>query len=422
MSGTMTIGRVGRDASLPLSVPESGRWSGDTLSLSGTLGSELGDKTKGRVLRDQFHGLADRVGRVLPVTFSDTPELDGWYRLGRPSISSTVGSFATGVFNMSIDLERVTRSANVLQELRMLGAVRTNSHSFTTVARGWYSPGVRPLALSDGAANPDPYTRQTRTGSEGPVVVVVDSAQQLFDATARWYVSPADYYAGACSVTRLVAGTYYTVVGDHIPAGSEGTFAISNTLVSVLGSTTAGKAEFSMLWHDGTAWESFKTYRITGAGGGEYGYGPVLLQIVRNDVNVVAVRLFFGQSATPAEQAWLDMTIRRGARHVEFRWHSATRSDDWGVQPTTANAGTAHTSGLHAASADASGNKWILTTPRAVTADTVNGRIWLSVTAANFPFMIGAEMAGAGGGFDVFTSQVYQYFGAVSTAQRPVVS
>lgn len=425
MSGTMTIGRVGRDSGLSLSVPESGRWSGDTLSLSGTIGSELDDAVKGRVLRDQFHGLADRVGRALPVTFADSPELNGWYRIGRPSISSTGGSFATGVFNVSIDLERVTRSANVLQELRILGAVRTNSHSFTSVARGWYSPGVRALALWDGLHSIDIFTRGFRSGSDGAVLTVVDSApdQDLFNATARWYVSPADYYAGACNVTRLVGGTYYTIVGEQIPVGSEGTWAIGNSLVSVLGSTTAGKAEFSMLWHDGTAWESFKTFRITtDSSYTDYEYGPVLLQIVRNDVDAVAVRLYFDQAVTPVDQLWLDIVLRRGSRHAEFRWHSGSTSASWGVRLTTASAGTNHTSGLHATSADADGNKWILTSASTMTKDTTNGRFYVTSATRDFSFMIGAEMAGAGGGFDDFTSQVYQYFGAVRTSQRSAIS
>lgn len=423
MSGTMTIGRVGRDTSLPLTVPESGRWSGDTLSLSGTIGSELGDQTKGRVLRDQFHGLADRTGRVLPVTFADTPELDGWYRLRRSGISSDGASFATGIFDVSVELERVTRSANVLQEMRMLGAVRTNSHSFTTVARGWYSPGVRASGLWDGLRSIDTLTRQHRTGADGAVLVVVDTAadDSLFDATSQWYVTPADFYAGGCNITRLVSGAYYTVIGEHIPYGYEGAWAIGNTLVSVFGSTTAGTAEFSMLWHDGAAWESFKTFRITADSSyTDFGFGPTVLQVIRNDVDEAAVRLLFGGAVKPINQVWLDIVIRRGARHAEFRWHSSDTSAQWGVRQTSASAGTNHTSGLHATSADSDGNKWILTSALTMTKDTTNGRFYVTSAARDFPFMIGAEMAGAGSGFDDFTSQVYQYFGAVRTNQRTV--
>lgn len=423
--GTMTIGQVGLDPGCPLTVPSSGRWTGDTLTLSGTLGDQ-GTKTQGRVLRAQFQGLADRVGDVLPVTFGDSPELDGWYEIGRPSISTDGASFESGVFDLSIDLTRVSRSANVLQEMRLLGAGRTNSHTFTTVRRGWYSPGVNAYAIDDGTYSVNAPTRNPRTGADGAMLVVVDNASgvSLFDATARWRVAADDYYDGGCTILRAVEGTYYRVVGEQIPAGYEGTWAMGNSLLSILGSTTAGKVEWSMLWHDGANYESFKTFRITNdSSWTEHGYGPVGMQIIRNNVDVAAIRVFYGAINT-ANQFWLDISVRRGARHAEFRWHgqdTVAGSLAWGVKLTSAEAGTNHTSGIHATSADAAGNKYILTSPSTVTTDTTNGRMRLSSNSTDFRFMVGAEMAGAGANFDDFTAIVYQYMGAVSTRQRAVL-
>lgn len=426
--GTMTIGPVGTDPNLPLTVPESGTWSGDTLSLSFTLGDGFGSATKGKVLRDQFHGLADRVGQVLPVTFGDTPDLDGWYVIGRPRVSSDGASFANGVFDGSIDLERVSRSANVLQEMRLLGAGRTNSHTFTTVRRAWYSPGVGAFAIDDGTYSVNAPTREPRTGADGSMLVVVDNPTgvSLFDGTARWRVAPTDYYKGGCSISRTltVGGTYYRVMGEQIPSGCEKLWSIDNSLVAVLAGATADVAEFTMVWHDGAGYESTKTFRITNdSSWTELGYGPVGMQIIRNTVDVAALRVFYGAQNT-ANQFWLDVSVRRGARHAEFRWHgqdTVAGSLAWGVKLTSSIAGTNHTSGVHASSADASGNKWILTSPSTVTTDTTNGRMRLSSNATDFAFMAGAEMAGAGAGFDDFTSIVYQYMGSLSTRQRAVI-
>jgi len=116
--------------------------------------------------------------------------------------------------------------------------------------------------------------------------------------------------------------------------------------------------------------------------------------------------------------------MRRGARHAEFKVtapYSDAASTFYGVKLTTGEAGTTHTSGVHATAADASGNKYILSSPVAIVADTTNGRLRQNVGSNSWSFMVGAEMAGAGGGFDDFTSIVYQYFGAINTRQTSVI-
>lgn len=423
----MTIGQVGID--VELAVPESGRWSGDTLSLSGTVGDRAATKTTALVLRDQFHGLAQRDGEVLPVTFGDTPELDGYYRIRRPQVSTVGASFESGIFDVSVELERVRSSAQVMQEMRLLGAGRTNAHSFTTVRRGWYSPGVSAFGVDDGTGSVNAPTRQYRSGSDGAMLVVVDnSAGTLFlsniAAVARWFVAAGDHYKGGCTVSRAVGGTYYRVVGEQIPAGFSGSWAIGNTLLTVLGSTTAGKAEWSMVWHDGAGFESFKTFRITtDSSWTEFGYGPIGMRVVRNRADLAHVRVFYGSQGRAALFS-LDVVVRRGARHAEFKWTTyggeLGTTGAWGVKLTSAEASTTFTSGLRATSADASGNKYWISSPVAGTADTTNGRLRATSSAATFSFGVGAELAGAGAGFDQFTDQVYQYMGALRTRQRAV--
>lgn len=425
--GSMTIGRVGLD--IPLTVPESGSWSGDTLSLTGTLGDQSTSRTVSNTLRDQFHGLAQRDGEVIPVTFGDTPELDGFYRLRRPTVSTVGASFESGIFDVSVELDRVRSSAQVMQEMRLLGAGRTNAHSFTTVRRGWYSPGVSAFGVDDGTTSVDAPTRQYRSGADGSMLVVVDNPSgKLFlsntSATARWFVSPGSYYLGGCAVGRSVGGTYYRVVGEQIPAGNTGLWSVSNSLVTLLGSTTSGKAEWSMLWHDGTGYESFKTFRMTtDSSWTEFGYGPIGVRVVRNRVDMSHVRVYYGSQGKAALFS-LDIVVRRGARHAEFKWTAfggeLGAQAQWGVKLTTVEAGTTFTSGLRATSADASGNKYWMSSPVAVGADTTNGRLRSTSATTAWSFAIGAEMAGAGGGFDQFTDQVYQYMGALRTRQRAV--
>lgn len=425
--GSMTIGQVGID--IPLTVPESGTWSGDVLSLNGSLGDQSTSRAVSNTLRDQFHGLAARDGEVVPVTFGDTPDLDGYYVLRRPRVQSVGASWESGVWDWSCELERVRASAQVMQEMRLLGAGRTNAHSFTTVRRGWYSPGVGAYGVDDGTGSVDAPTRQYRSGADGSMLVVVDNASGMLflsntAAVARWFVSPGSHYLGGCTMTRAVGGTYYRVIGEQIPSGNTGLWSIANGLVAVLGSTTAGKAEFSMLWHDGAGYESSKTFRITtDSSWTEFGYGPVGMRVVRNRPDMVHLRLFYGAIGKAALFS-LDLVLRRGARHVEFKWTTyggeLGTTGAWGVKLTSAEASTTFTSGIRATSADASGNKYWISSPVAVTADTTNGRLRATLPATTWSFGIGAQMAGAGGSFDDFTSQVYQYMGALRTRQRAV--
>lgn len=424
---SMTIGPVGRD--VPLTIPETGNWNGDTLALSFNTGDQATSRTAALVLRDQFHGLAAREGEIVPVTFGDQPELDGYYRLRNPRVSTVGASFESGVFAASCDLDRIRSSAQVMQEMRLLGAGRTNAHTFTTVRRGWYSPGVGAYGIDDGTGSVNAPTREFRSGADGSMLVVVDnSAGTLFlsnpDAVARWFVAPGDYYKGGCSISRSVGGTYYNVVGEQIPAGFTGRWAMGNTLFSVLGSTTADVAEFSMLWHDGTGYESYKTFRITqDSSWTEFGYGPVGMRVVRNRVDLSHLRVYYGALGTAALFS-LDVVVRRGARHAEFKWTALGGElgvqAEWGVKLATGEGSTTFTSGLRATSADASGNQYWISSPVAVAADTTNGRLRSDATATSWSFGIGAQMAGAGSGFDDFTSLVYQYMGALRTRQRAV--
>lgn len=426
--GSMTIGQVGLD--IPLTVPETGSWSGDTLSLSGSLGDQSTSRAISNMLRDQFHGLASRDGEVLPVTFGDTPELDGYYLLRRPRVQSTGASWESGVWDWSCDLERIRSSSQVMQEMRLLGAGRTNSHSFTTVRRGWYSPGVNAYGVDDGTGSVNAPTRQYRSGADGSELVVVDNvlgSSYLSNTAAvvRWFVSPGDHYKGQVSLTRSVNGTYYRIVGEQVPAGNLMSWAFGNGLVGIVPGGTAGKAEWTMFWHDGAGYESFKTFRITtDSSWTEFGYGPVGMQIVTNRVDQGHVRMYYGALGKSALFS-LDIVIRRGARHAEFKWTALGgelgTALAWGVKLTSAEASTTFTSGVRATSADASGNKYFMSSPTAVTADTTNGRLRLSSSTTSFSFAVGAEMAGAGAGFDQFTDLVYQYMGALRTRQRAVI-
>lgn len=427
MTARMTIGPVGHD--IPLAVPSSGRWRGDQLTVDlSTAAADLdGDNPAAvaRVLRDQIHGLTDLAGTVQPVTFEGTPELDGWYRLGAPDLTTDQASFADGDFDGSIDLDRVTRSANVLQELAMLGAGRANAHGLTTQRRGWWSPGVDAYGVDDGTGSAAAPTRAIRTGSEGSMLVVVDnpSGLSLFTGKGRWRVAPGDAHRGSCRILRRVDGQLYRVVGSQIPADAATGWGVSNTLIAVTnsGDNTPG---CDIRWHDGAAWGPPLSIRITsGSGWADVDWPAVTPQVIRNTVDAAALRIFYGGLNAGLEIGWLDVAVRRGARHAEFRWNvPGGLADSWGIAQNPDSGADTHTSGIHQDPAAVDGTKWVFTTPVALTADVGDGRIRSTSTATTrWPFMVAQEPAAAVAGIDQFPDLVYQYMGASFTRQRCVI-
>ncbi len=175
-----------------------------------------------------------------------------------------------------------------------------------------------------------------------------------------------------------------------------------------------------MQWFVGGVWESLKTLRVTtDSSWTEFARPATSVAVLRNSPEFCAVRIFFGKVVT-SDVYHLDIGLRSGARHAEFLWNSPTQvTDDYGVKLMTATPMTTHTSGAHATSADADGNKVILSTPQTVSVDVTNGRI--RGTTAPFPFMVGLE-PGSPTTNDTFTNIVYQYFAEVGETQRVVQS
>lgn len=431
LPGRITIGRVGlidgAGNGIPLNVPDSGSWRGDTLSIGGDIDpAAAGGKTQALVLRRQLQGLAAATGEVRPATFGDTPELDGYYRVGSIQITSPRGDpgFAHGSFGWSVELTPVDGWASALLQSRLQGGLRgkpdgtANAHSITTAhTLSWWSPGLVAPATFSMAGVSGASVQLSRPSVDGTVHVLYDTAEFYFDASPSWYTPPGDYYKASAGIAMdYGTGTYYGVVGDQIQ-NRPGHWALGNGLVTVLGSTSQAFAQFSILWFGGTAFESLKTVRVTLDGTNLAPWPAAAVRILCNTPERAAVRVYFATTGIDGRLT-LDLSLRRGAKHVEGLLSSPT-GRQWGVKLATNEAGTNHTSGIHASSADADGNKYILTSPQAVTTDA-NGGIYLSSASTRLAFMVGAELAGSGAG-DNFTDLVFQYFAYQAERQRVVV-
>ncbi len=250
---------------------------------------------------------------VVPVSFSEAPWLDGFYRVAQASVDSTHPSYWT----LSLDLEPVRSFSSPLFESRLLGGKRTGVaagvspiawHGLPNGVDGWQNHSL-------GANSP---TSLIYNGETGYVFVVRDDANTQFNATVSYFLSPAEWYQAASVLT----------VAGHVAVGREcrnapADWQVSNGLVRVKSRATASVDVER--WDAGTgAWIALGTFT--------FGYqlssvftgfrAPHTLTVLRNAPSCVAIRLSCGVTTMPSagmvrDLATVDLVLRRGSRAVE---------------------------------------------------------------------------------------------------------
>lgn len=432
----LIVGRAGADLSLPLPSPTTIDRDGDRVRFRGNLWSETTDAADaspalGRVLRDQVVGLdpSNSPGApVRPVIY--TPgEIARFGRVLSASCGTSKAAEANGVWPYDIEVEWVTSSHAPLVEERVFARLRTqpdgtaNAHS---IAEGdthfAHSPGGGIFGYDRILPADSSFSR---TGADGLLPIALSDPPT--NGSVRWYVAPGDFYDGSVGIARTIDGATpllnqtYKVVGREMP-NFPGGWVMFNSLCAVIGSATANVVEFTMLWHDGTAYESSKTFRITSdSSWTDSGVQARQVRVIRNTPEACTLRVRMAGAGVSFDQANLDITLRRGAPYAEFLFTSSSLA--WGVKLSgSTEALTSLTGGARATNNDASGNKLLLASPQGITLDATNGRMRLTSAATKFAFMVGTAIAGGVGTGDGQTqSVVYEYFAAASGTQRLVI-
>lgn len=379
---TLTIGRVS------VAAPTGIAHSGDRLSL--TFDILPATLAEAKVRRQQVLGLADNPDEpVVPVTWSDDSDYDGYYHVASASVSPTITYLTGRLLRCSVELERIGGGyAKPMIEVAVAAAVRSNQQSVTTLnppaASGWLVTG---FPVGNGEAG-NTASLFTLAGYGSPLGTATGNLQtatiaSLTNATSDvlWYYSqPADFYDGAAmiEVSRDNGSTWYPVVGRQIPSGVTLYWRISNGLVRVSPSFDDVNVRGELLvevW-SGSAWESMPTMRrrfdSSGSTIGHFGFldptsnatyqytDPVILA---NGADQVALQIPQANGRTET------YTLRRGVPFVdltligpaaEYRGVSATAAS-WTLLEADdiAASGTADIGGSGAT--DGNGNSLIVT-------------------------------------------------------------
>ena len=426
--GNFTLGRLGLDVVMDTANGPD-RWEIDGNRVRFRADIRATNLTDAKFARFQAIGLHPDNNpdeAFVPFTWTeDAVAWDGFYRVESVRVGTVSASLTANWFPAEFEIVRLPDNSNApLAESRLLGGCRTNSHNITNgVALSWWAtPGD---AYQDRVAG---TTTQNRTGSGGSIRVQYTNCvgTALTDNAPTFYCAPGDWYDSAAKIQMTGDGgpTYRTITGRQL-LNLPTYWRLDNGLVRVTPGGPDGTLAVSH--YDGAAWLTSKVYQLKIGGVAVTAFRAVT--ILRNAAEEVRVRLTLEHSAAVEAAINVDVGLRRGALWVDgvmsrsaealSSTESAAVGYNLGVGCYTNEAGTAHTSGVHATASDGAG-KYILSGTRVSSVTTNGGSIDAATIGVDvFPFMLGYELDGATTN-DLFTNQVYGWFGAVEETMRVV--
>lgn len=405
---SMTIGRCTL-ADDPHGV--SRRWRGDDVSFTVDIDG-VGDADAMAAKIQQLRGLMGNDDEdVFPLTWSEDPTLDGFYRGFEVEVQGTAVDLATGVCTSNVRARRVGGFGAPEFEVVATSTTMTNSHGLAAAQRvaipaTGFIGASEPLEVTTAPSGGFSWlAANAYTTDDGSVYWVNTAVGSPFRWT--WSGSPAGFYVGSTRFEALYGATYYPVVGKQIPllGANAQDWRISNGLVRV-SITTAARIEVQH--YDGSAWDTVKSWSMSASPSGVKG-----VTILRNSPNQVVVRVSL--SGALLERRTLDISLRRGMRWAAF-YHRWEYGSPQLIKPTTVEAGTAITGGLGATATDASGNRYVVASPMAHAATGASGQLAQSGVPVAMAFMIGSQVGADGSA----AAQVAQYIAAISEEQRVI--
>lgn len=418
MGDALLIGRV-TDPTVLTNV-EAVPVSADRLRLSGRITTDDVDVAK--ATRDQLVGMANNPDEpFVPLRWQKDPTLDQVVMPRSATVTMDPGSLERGWFPFDLEVDRVPGGALPALEAVCLGGFRSNSVGLTSgFVHPWHAVPEAALDYYDGGSGFTSSFVFSRTSYSGDLGICHFSTG-VSKRVALYSLRPSDWYVGAARVEQTRPdGSYYTVAGRALYSGLSSTgWRITNDLVRVSPSATAG--ELLIECFDGTSWAGSKKVKITAYDGiSTFTVNRInTIAVRRNAPEEVRVRLTVGVNSGGADypiRITLDLSLRRGARHVEARMATFGTAVLGAVETDPVEAGTALTGGGYTS---AGTTKLIMLSPANGTFDTVNSKLdclGVGVRATAWSFGLGWQVAGA----ELASSVRDEYFGPVTETQTVV--
>ncbi len=305
-------------------------------------------------------------GQVIPVTFTDKPERNGYYTVKNAGSTYTEQRTEVVTADWKVSLDRIGSDSETDLQSRLTGAVRLNDFSLT--GERWHAPPIGHYGYYTGSTN---ATTMTRTGADGAMTVYRGVPANV---SPRWGCAPTAYLVGRVKVTTTGSQEVY---GVDVPLAATG-WALSNGLVNV---TTSASATLDVQAYTAGAYHS-KLWNVSVAGSASSITSWDGATLLRNDPEMCIMRLTKGLNPG---RATLDLTLRRGSRFVEGYLQIGTSATLAAYRSTLeANTSFAASGYVVATSNDADGNKFTVGSARSFTAHANGGVTKSSATAVDF--------------------------------------
>jgi hypothetical protein len=317
---------------------------------------------------DGINALAS--GALIPVTFTDKPERNGYYAV--KTSSSTYTEYRTEMVtaDWKVSLDRVGSDSETDLQSRLTGAVRLNDFSLT--GERWHAPPIGHYGYTTGSTNP---TTMTRTGADGAITVYRGVPANI---SPRWGCLPTSYLTGRVKVTTASSQEVY---GVDVALAATG-WALTNGLVNVAWVSTGG-GSFDIQAYTGGAYHS-KLWTPFYSSSGQVGGAWDGATLIRNDPEMAILRLT--KSLAPGRYS-IDLTLRRGSRFVEGYMQRNTSADELKIRLNTAetnNTSLAASGYVTATNNDADGNRFAAGSARTFTGHANGGVVKTSATSLDF--------------------------------------
>lgn len=300
-------------------------------------------------------------GVVMPVTFRDKNERDGFYTC--TNATSEIKNYQNEVAttNWTVELLRGGSHTECDLQSRLTGAVRQND--FSQTGERWHAPAIGHYSYQTGLNDVSSWV--DRTSADGTIRVyrAIPASQH-----PKWGCTPTNYYGGRVRITdTLEVSTENEIEGTEHQLSTAG-WSLSNGLVNVTATASAGIIDVqtysggsyhSNLWSiqrnavNVQAWQSVSILRNT--------FEHCVIRLTANIVNAPG-------------RVTVDLSLKRGSRFVEGYFQSSS-STTLKVVQTNTTASSSATGYVVKTTNDADGNRPIVGTSRTPTYDTVNGGI-----------------------------------------------
>ncbi|MFE7237180.1 hypothetical protein [Streptomyces sp. NPDC057580] len=314
-------------------------------------------------------------GCILPVTWTDKPERNGYYQVANASADYTEYRGEVVTSDWKVSLTRLGSEAETDIQSRLTGLVRANDFSLT--GERWHAPPIGHYGYYTGASNP---TTMTRTGLDGTMTVYRGVPANV---SPRWGCAPTSYLNGRVRLTS--SGTELCGTDQSLPSTG---WALTNGLVNI---TTSASATLDVQAYTGGAWRS-KLWNISVAGSASSITSWDGATLLRNEPEQVILRLTKGLNPG---RATLDLALRRGSCFVEGYLQVGTSNTLAAYRSTPeTNTSFAASGYVTATGDDPDGNVFAIGSARAFIAHPNGGII---KSAAALDFWIGAVTTGMGG-------------------------